>query len=74
MAAAIRAIKTHLLVLHDPEDEVVEIENARMIYKSARHPKSFIALPQSGHMLTNNTLDAEYVAALIAATAHRYVG
>ena len=74
MAAAIRAIKTHLLVLHDPEDEVVEIENARMIYESARHPKSFIALPQSGHMLTNNTLDAEYVAALIAATAHRYVG
>lgn len=74
MAAAVRAIKAHMLVFHDPDDDVVEIENARMIFEAARHPKSFMALPQAGHMLNNSNGDAEYVAHIIAATVQRYIG
>jgi putative redox protein len=71
MAATIRSIKSHVLVFHDPEDDVVEIENARMIFEAARHPKSFLALPKAGHMLNNSPMDAPYVASIIAATAVR---
>ena len=33
-----------LLVIHSPDDEVVSLGNARVIFEAARHPKSFISL------------------------------
>ncbi len=61
-----------LLVLHSPVDTVVGIEHATEIFTAARHPKSFISLDDADHLLTSRA-DAEYVAALIAAWATRYL-
>lgn len=69
MDAAIHAIDASLLLFHDPEDEIVESSNAKMIYEAARHPKSFISLPGAGHLLNVDKKDPIYVATVIAATA-----
>jgi len=68
---AIRNMNAALLVFHAPLDDVVELENARMIYEAARHPKSFISLPEADHMLTDRA-DAYFVAEVISAWAARY--
>jgi len=71
-AERIRNLGKALLVLHSPSDEIVEIENARKIYDAAKHPKSFIALPDSDHLLSRRQ-DAAYVAGVIVAWVSRYI-
>lgn len=61
-----------LLILHSPQDEIVEISNAAEIYKSAFHPKSFVSLDGGDHLLSNKA-DAHYAATVIAAWAARYL-
>lgn len=61
-----------LLILHSPQDVIVEIENAASIYHNARHPKSFISLNGSDHLITNKE-DAFYVANVIGSWVKRYV-
>ena len=61
-----------LLVLHSPQDTIVEIENAAQIYQAARHPKSFISLDGSDHMLSNKE-DSIYAGRMIAHWAERYI-
>jgi putative redox protein len=70
---AIRTLGRALLVLHAPEDEVVAIDNARRIFDTARHPKSFVSLDDADHLLTRAT-DAAYVAQVLAAWVGRYLG
>ena len=71
-AERIAALGTALLVLHSPTDECVGVDNARKIFDTARHPKSFIALDGADHLLTDPD-DAAYVAAVLAPWAARYV-
>lgn len=61
-----------LLVMHSPRDQTVDIENARLIYQSAVHPKSFISLADADHLLTDKR-DARYAGRLIAVWAERYL-
>ena len=61
-----------LLVMHAPRDEVVGIDNARIIYDAARHPKSFVSLDHGDHLLTDPA-DASYAASVLAAWASRYI-
>ncbi|MBT8253840.1 MAG: OsmC family protein [Flavobacteriaceae bacterium] len=61
-----------LLVLHSPQDRIVGIKNAEAIYKSARHPKSFISLDGADHLLSNKK-DAIYAGHVIAEWAMRYI-
>lgn len=61
-----------LLVFHAPRDTVVGIDNARRLFETARHPKSFISLDNADHLLTRRE-DAEYVAEVLAAWASRYL-
>ena len=61
-----------LLIMHAPQDQIVEIENASQIYQYAQHPKSFITLDGADHLLTN-PLDSEYAGLTIANWAKRYV-
>lgn len=60
------------LIMHAPRDQVVGIENAETLYRSARHPKSFVSLDNADHLLTDNK-DAVYAATVIAAWASRYL-
>ncbi|MBP2479398.1 putative redox protein [Crossiella equi] len=61
-----------LLVMHSPQDDIVGIDNARLIYDTARHPKSFIALDGTDHLVTDRA-DADYVADVLAAWVSRYL-
>jgi putative redox protein len=72
MYKIVKNLNKALLVLHSPQDSVVEIENAAKIYHAAMHPKSFITLNDADHMLTNKN-DAFYVGNMIATWAKRYV-
>jgi uncharacterized OsmC-like protein/alpha-beta hydrolase superfamily lysophospholipase len=71
-AARIAALGAALLVLHSPTDELVGVDNARRIFDTARHPKSFVALDGADHLLTNAD-DAAFVAAVLAPWAARYL-
>ncbi|HKK62901.1 MAG TPA: alpha/beta fold hydrolase [Bacteroidales bacterium] len=62
-----------LLIMHSPQDRTVDIENASQIYQHARHPKSFISLDGSDHLMSNRE-DANYSGRVIAEWAVRYVG
>ena len=68
----IRALDKALLIFHSPQDRIVDIDNARLIYEAARHPKSFISLDGADHLL-NRRADARYVAEVLRAWASRYL-
>ncbi|MGQ7843516.1 bifunctional alpha/beta hydrolase/OsmC family protein [Granulosicoccus sp. 3-233] len=70
--AHIARLKAALLIMHSPIDATVNIAEAERIYKAARHPKSFISLDNTDHLLTK-AADSEYVADMIAAWALRQV-
>ncbi|WAB82515.1 alpha/beta fold hydrolase [Microcella daejeonensis] len=69
----IAALDAALLVMHSPSDATVGIDNARVIFEAARHPKSFVALDAADHLLTDRA-DAEYAAGIIGAWVGRYAG
>ncbi|MFI6291313.1 alpha/beta fold hydrolase [Nonomuraea sp. NPDC050790] len=68
----IAGLRRALLVMHAPLDELVSVENARLIYDAARHPKSFVSLDGADHLLTDRR-DATYVAEVLAAWVGRYI-
>lgn len=71
-AARLAALKRALLVMHAPGDTTVGIDDARLIYEAARHPKSFVTLDGADHLL-NDAADAAYAAAIIAAWVEPYL-
>lgn len=68
----ISRLRAALLVMHAPTDEVVSVTNAREIFDTARHPKSFISLDGADHLLSNRS-DAEYAASVLAAWTSKYI-
>ncbi len=72
MREKIRSLGRALLVLHSPVDDVVHIDNAKEIFTAAQHPKSFVSLDNTDHLLSKMA-DAVYVGNLIASWAERYV-
>jgi putative redox protein len=72
LEAALDDLQAALLVLHSPDDRTVPIEHATRLYTAARHPKSFVSLAGADHLLTDPD-DAEYVGAVLAAWASRYL-
>jgi putative redox protein len=68
----ISTLDAALLVMHCPIDEVVSVNNARTIFDTARHPKSFITLDGADHLLSDRA-DTEYTAGVLAAWSSRYV-
>ncbi len=68
----IRELKKPILIMHSPGDNTVDITNAEMLYKEAKHPKSFVSLDKADHLL-NNKKDAFYAGEVIAAWAKRYL-
>lgn len=73
MLDRIARLRRPLLVLHAPRDGVVGIDNARVIFDAARHPKSFVSLDTADHLLTRPS-DAGYVAEVLSAWAARFLG
>ncbi|MEA2892563.1 MAG: hypothetical protein QOI05_3356 [Bradyrhizobium sp.] len=61
-----------LLIMQSPTDDTVGIDNATRIFVAAKHPKSFVSLPEADHLLSNRR-DSMYAADVIAAWAERYI-
>lgn len=72
LTSLIPELNKSLLILHSPQDNIVEIKNAEEIYKAAKHPKSFISLDGADHLLSART-DSRYVGELIGSWAYRYL-
>ena len=72
LMAQIAKLHKALLVMHSPTDDTVGVENATKIFLAARHPKSFVTLADSDHLLSKKS-DALYAADLIAAWVMRYL-
>ena len=68
----IKSLKAAILILHSPQDRIVEIENASKIYLHANHPKSFVSLDGADHLLSDKQ-DSLYVGHVISAWASRYI-
>lgn len=68
----LRNLRKAILVLHSPQDAIVEVDNAAKIYQAAFHPKSFVSLDGADHLLTNNK-DALYAGEMIAIWAKKYI-
>ncbi len=69
---SIASLRRPVLVMHSPLDQVVGIDHASRIFVASRHPKSFISLDTADHLLTD-VADANYVSAIVAAWASRYL-
>jgi putative redox protein len=65
-------LRKALLIMHSPTDDTVGIDNATRIFVAAKHPKSFVSLADSDHLLGGRR-DAAYVADVIAAWVTRYL-
>lgn len=65
-------LRTALLFLHSPVDEIVEIDNASDLFLEAKHPKSFVSLDSADHLLTRED-DARYAGRVLAAWAEKYL-
>jgi uncharacterized OsmC-like protein/fermentation-respiration switch protein FrsA (DUF1100 family) len=72
LMAQVTKLHKALLVMHSPTDDTVGIDNATSIFVAAKHPKSFVSLAGSDHLLSGKR-DAAYVADVITAWAERYI-
>lgn len=68
----IKEFNKAILILHSPQDNVVEVKNAEELYRAARHPKSFVSLDGADHLLTRSE-DSLYAGEVIAAWASRFL-
>lgn len=68
----IRELGLPLLILHSPSDDTVPIESASAIFLKAHHPRSFVSLEGSDHLLTAPG-QAKRAAHIISAWADQYL-
>ncbi len=68
----VKKMRKALLILHSPQDKIVDINNSARIYKAAHHPKSFISLNGADHLLMQ-AADSLYVGDVIGSWAKRYL-
>ncbi len=68
----IRTLHKPLMVMHSPTDNTVGIDNASEIFRTARHPRNFVSLEGSEHLLTGKG-QAARVAKIISAWADPYL-
>ena len=61
-----------LLVMHAPSDQTVGVENAGAIFEKATHPKSFVSLDNTDHLVTKRE-DAAYISYVIDGWIDRYI-
>ncbi len=71
--AAAAGLGRALLIFHAPGDQVVGAAAAERLFRAARHPKSFIAVDGSDHLLLSGRADPHFVGEVMAAWAKRYI-
>ena len=72
LTGCIRELHRPLLVMHSPTDNTVGIDNASEIFSTARHPRNFISLEGSDHLMVDRAQTSR-AADIIAAWAGVYL-
>jgi putative redox protein len=72
LRSRIRELNLPILVMHSPTDDTVSIDNASDIFRAASHPRSFISLEGSDHLLVAPG-QAQRAGRIISAWAHQYL-
>jgi uncharacterized OsmC-like protein/pimeloyl-ACP methyl ester carboxylesterase len=72
LQARVGQLRRPLLILHAPLDNVADISNAAQIFTAAKHPKSFVSLDSSDHLLAR-AAEAQHAADVICGWAARYL-
>jgi putative redox protein len=72
MGETLENLRKPVLVLHGPLDNIVGIDNARLLFERLHHPKSYVSLDQADHLLSDPA-DSLYVGSVIASWASRYL-
>ena len=72
LTESIHDLHLPLLVMHSPTDNTVGIDNASEIFSAARHPRNFISLEGSDHLMVERAQTGR-AAAIIAAWAGTYL-
>jgi len=72
ITGCIRSLGLPLLIMHSPSDSTVDVSNAGEIFRLARHPRSFVSLEGSDHLLTAPG-QARRAARIISAWADQYL-
>lgn len=70
--AKINELRIPILILHSPTDNTVGVHNAGQIFQTARHPRSFVSLEGSDHLLTERK-QAVRAARIISAWVDTYL-
>ncbi|MDT0691618.1 alpha/beta fold hydrolase [Salegentibacter sp. F188] len=65
-------IEKAILILHSPQDKVVEVKNAEELYRTISHPKSFVSLDGADHLLNDKEYSI-YAGKVIATWAEKYI-
>lgn len=68
----LKTLRKSILILHSPQDKIVDITNAAALYQAAFHPKSFISLDGADHLVSKSS-DSHYIGEVIASWSSRYV-
>lgn len=68
----IKTLHRALLIMHSPTDNTVGIANASDIFRTARHPRSFVSLEGADHLLAGKN-QAARAARIISAWADPYL-
>ena len=71
LPSLVKNLRKPLLILHSPVDTIVGIKNAEQLYHNAHHPKSFVTLDNSDHLLTKSK-DSIYAGNMIGTWVQRY--
>lgn len=72
LGSCLSKLRKPILILHSPQDLIVDIRHAAALYEKAFHPKSFISLDGADHLLSNPT-DSEYVGEMISSWSKKYI-
>lgn len=72
LKSVLKKLNKPLLIMHSPQDDTVNVDNAKQIYQGASHPKSFVSLDGADHLLTRKK-DSIYVGNMIATWASKYL-
>ena len=73
MSEYLAALDRPLLILHSPQDEIVDIGHAERLFHGASYPKSFVSIEGADHLLGGRREDWQFVAAVIESWAGRYL-
>lgn len=72
LSETLKGMRKPILLMHSPQDKIVDISNAATLYQAAHHPKSFVSLDGADHMLAAEK-ESRYAGEVISTWSKKYL-